>query len=113
MVYPNNLKMPFIRIRFYLFSKKSLHQLKRFLYFWSNSIQLPIVKISVQHKKTLFSLTKSPHVFKKSQQQYYSSFYILSILIDMKNFVIVNKMLLYVITRVDVLFLKLKFFSKL
>jgi hypothetical protein len=105
--------MSFIRIRFYLFSKKSLYQLKRFLHFWSNSIQLSIKKTSVQHKKIFFSLTKSPHVFKKAQQQYYSSFYILTIIINMKNFLIVNKMLLYVITRVDVLFLKLNFFSKL
>jgi hypothetical protein len=105
--------MLFIRIRFYLLSKKSLNQLKHFLYFWSNFIQLPIKKTSVQHKKTFFSLTKSPHVFKKAQQQYYSSFFILTVLIDVKNIIIVNKMLLYVITRIDVLFLKLRIFRKL
>jgi hypothetical protein len=105
--------MSFIRIRFYLISKKSLHQLKSFLNVWSNSTQSFIKKTSIQHKKKFFSLTKSPHVFKKAQQQYYSGFYILTVLIDIKNIVIVNKMLLYVITRIDMLFLKLKFFRKL
>jgi len=105
--------MFFIRIRFYLLSKKSSHELKRFLQVWSNFTQLLVQKISVKHKKRFFSLTKSPHVFKKSQHQYYSGFYILTLLIDMKNLAVVNKMLLYVITRVDVLFLRLKFFHKL
>jgi ribosomal protein S10 len=104
--------MFFIRIRFYLISKKSLRELKQFLRFWSNFTQSLVEKISVQHKKRFFSLTKSPHVFKKSQQQYYSGFHVLTLRINIKNFAIVNKMLLYTITRIDILFLKLKIFRK-
>jgi ribosomal protein S10 len=105
--------MSFIQIRFYLLSTKSLDKLIQFLHVWSNSIGIMIKNISVQHKKKFFSLTKSPHIFKKSQQQYYSGFYILTILIDIKNIIIVNKMLLYATTRADILLLKLKFFHRL
>lgn len=110
----NKKKNTIININFYLLSKKSILKLSLFLKKWFIcvfNIKVNFIKISVKEKKQFFSIRRSPHVFKKSQQQYFSRFYLLKCSINLKNceynFLIVNKMLLYVLTRIDILFLKI------
>lgn len=103
--------MLLIKIRFYLLPKKAVKQLKQFLRAWFTFNRLFVGFISVKRKKKLFSLTKSPHIFKKSQQHYNSSFYKVTLLVYTEKVSITNKLLLYVLARVDILFFKFKVYK--
>jgi hypothetical protein len=105
MVYHNKNKI--INIRFYLLSKIQAFHLKNFIYFWSFFNNYNIL-ISVKNKKKLFTVVKSPNIFKKSKQHFYVTFYLLDFNIKIINFNVLYQMLAYILNKTD--FLKIRIF---
>jgi len=114
MGYPNKKfklsKLFSVKITFYLLSKKTIYKIKYFLKIWSSLTKTKLKDITLKRKSKYFCLIKSPFVFKKSKVQFNLFFFILVLTINFKNFYTVNKMLFYIISRVNINFLKFKIF---
>ena len=99
--------MQFI-LSFHTNTKADGKKLMEFFKFWSQKTSTPFKLLPLRKKTKLLTLIKSPHVFKKSKEQFFISLFTVRV-----NLVIVNlksfyKMLTYLINTVDLLSVKIE-----
>jgi ribosomal protein S10 len=102
--------MQFI-LSFHLNTKADSKKLTQFLTFWSKKTSTPLKLLPLNKKTKLLTLVKSPHVFKKSKEQFFISLFIVRIKLIVSNLKPFYKMLTYLINTVDLLCVKIEVHS--
>jgi ribosomal protein S10 len=102
--------MPFI-LSFHLNTKSDSKKLKEFFTLWSKKTSTPIKLLPVSKKTKLLTLVKSPHVFKKSKEQFFISLFVVRIKLFVSNLKPFYKMLTYLVNTVDLLHVKIEVHS--
>ena len=99
--------MQFI-LSFHTNTKADSKKLIEFFKFWCDKTSTPL-KLMPLHKKTkLLTLIKSPHVFKKSKEQFFISLFTVRINLVISNLKSFYKMLTYLVNTVDLLSVKIE-----
>jgi ribosomal protein S10 len=95
-------------LSFHLNTKTESKKLTEFLLFWSKKTSTP-VKLLPLHKKTkLLTLVKSPHVFKKSKEQFFIGLFTVRVKLFVSNLNLFYKMLTYLTNTIDFLCVKIE-----
>ena len=95
-------------LSFHLSTKADSRKLKEFLLFWSKQTLTPIKLLPLNKKTKLLTLVKSPHVFKKSKEQFFISLFVLRIKVVVSNLKSFYKMLTYLTNTLDLLSVKIE-----
>jgi ribosomal protein S10 len=98
-------------LSFHLNTKADSKKLTQFLTFWSKKTSTPLKLLPLNKKTKLLTLVKSPHVFKKSKEQFFISLFIVRIKLIVSNLKPFYKMLTYLINTVDLLCVKIEVHS--
>jgi ribosomal protein S10 len=98
-------------LSFHLNTKADSKKLTEFLTFWSKRTSTPLKLLPLNKKTKLLTLVKSPHVFKKSKEQFFISLFIVRIKLIVSNLKPFYKMLTYLINTVDLLCVKIEVHS--
>jgi len=99
--------MSFI-LSFHLNTKADHKKLTEFLKFWSKKTETQLQLLPSNKKTKLLTLIKSPHVFKKSKEQFFISFFVVRVKLGVSNLKLLYKMLTYLINTVDLLGVKIE-----
>jgi ribosomal protein S10 len=102
--------MQFI-LSFHLNTKTDCRKLTEFLTLWSRKTSTPIKLLPVNKKTKLLTLVKSPHVFKKSKEQFFIALFVVRIKLVVSNLKPFYKMITYLINTVDLLCVKIEVHS--
>jgi len=95
-------------LSFHLNTKTDSKKLTEFLAFWATKTSTPIKLLPLRKKTKLLTLVKSPHVFKKSKEQFFISLFVVRIRLIVSNLKSFYKMLTYLINTVDLLCVKIE-----
>jgi len=99
--------MQFI-VSFHLNTKTESKKLMEFLTFWSKKTLTPLKLLPLRKKTKLLTLVKSPHVFKKSKEQFFISLFVIRAKLVVSNLIPFYKMLTYLTNTVDLLSVKIE-----
>jgi len=95
-------------LSFHLNTKTDSRKLTKFLTFWAEKTSTPIKLLPLGKKTKLLTLVKSPHVFKKSKEQFFISLFVVRIKLIVSNLKPFYKMLTYLVNTVDLLCVKVE-----
>jgi ribosomal protein S10 len=95
-------------LSFHLNTKADSKKLTQFLTFWSKKTSTPLKLLPLNKKTKLLTLVKSPHVFKKSKEQFFISLFVVRIKLFVANLKPFYKMLTYLVNTVDLLCVKIE-----
>jgi ribosomal protein S10 len=95
-------------LSFHLNTKTDSKKLTKFLTFWAKKTSTPIKLLPLDRKTKLLTLVKSPHVFKKSKEQFFISLFVVRIKLFVANLKPFYKMLTYLVNTVDLLCVKIE-----
>jgi ribosomal protein S10 len=98
-------------LSFHLNTKEESKKLTQFIRFWSKKTATPLKLLPLSKKTKLLTLVKSPHVFKKSKEQFFISLFIVRIKLIVSNLKMFYKMLTYLTNTVDLLCVKIEVHS--
>ena len=98
-------------LSFHLNTKADSKKLTEFLTFWSKRTSTPLKLLPLNKKTKLLTLVKSPHVFKKSKEQFFIALFVVRIKLIVSNLKPFYKMLTYLINTVDLLCVKIEVHS--
>jgi len=99
--------MQFI-LSFQLSTKTDSKKLTEFLQFWSEKTSTPLKLLPLNKKTKLLTLIKSPHVFKKSKDQFFISLFTVRVKLVVSNLKVFYKMLTYLTNTIDLLCVKIE-----
>jgi len=95
-------------LSFYVDTKTESKKLVKFFTFWAKKMSIPIKLLPPTKKTKLLTLVKSPHVFKKSKEQFFISLFVVRLKLAVSNLKPVYKVLTYLINNVDLLCVKIE-----
>jgi ribosomal protein S10 len=98
-------------LSFHLNTKTDSKKLMEFLTFWSKQTLIPLKLLPSRKKTKLLTLVKSPHVFKKSKEQFFISLFVVRAKLAISNLKPLYKMLTYLVNTVDLLCVKIEVHS--
>lgn len=95
-------------LSFHLNTKTDTTKLTQFLVSWAKKTSTPMKLLPLNKKTKLLTLIKSPHVFKKSKDQFFISLFVVKIQLMVFNLKPFYKMLTYLNNTVELLCIKVE-----
>jgi len=95
-------------LSFHLNTKADSKKLIEFLTCWSRETVTSLTILPLRKRTKLLTLVKSPHVFKKSKEQFSISVFVVRVRLIISNVKSFYKMLTYLVNTVDLLCVKVK-----
>jgi ribosomal protein S10 len=95
-------------VSFHLNTKTDSKKLMEFLTLWSKKTLTPLKLLPLRKKTKLLTLVRSPHVFKKSKEQFFISLFVVRFKLIVSNLKPFYKMLTYLINTIDLLCVKIE-----
>ena len=95
-------------LSFHLNTKADSKKLTQFLTFWSKKTSTPLKLLPLNKKTKLLTLVKSPHVFKKSKDQFFISLFTVRTKLTVLKLKHFYKMLTFLANTVDLLSVKVE-----
>ena len=95
-------------VSFHLNTKTDSKKLMEFLTLWSKKTLTPLKLLPLRKKTKLLTLVRSPHVFKKSKEQFFISLFVIRVKLIVSNLMPFYKMLTYLANTVDLLGVKIE-----
>lgn len=95
-------------LSFHLNTKTDTTKLTQFLVSWAKKTSTPMKLLPLIKKTKLLTLIKSPHVFKKSKDQFFISLFVVKIQLMVFNLKPFYKMLTYLNNTIELLCVKVE-----